>query len=98
MPHVPKTYDPGDMISLNAQFYDENGDLADPTTVVLKVRNPLGVQNSFAPVHLSVGDFQYNYNTDLTFPTGRYEYRFEGTGAIISAEEKSFYLNPSDFT
>jgi hypothetical protein len=94
---VPKTYDPGDMISLNAQFYKEDGTVGDPTTVVLKIRSPLGLQNTYTPTHDGVGAYSYDYETDLLDASGRYTYRFEGTGAITSAEEKAFYLNPSDF-
>lgn len=95
---VPKTYDPGDMITLTAQFYDRNGSLADPTTVVLKIRNPLGVQLPHSPTRSSPGSYYYDYDTALGDPTGRYTYRFEGTGAVTSAEEKVFFLNPSDFS
>lgn len=95
---VPKTYDPGDMISLNALFYKEDGTLGDPSSVALKVRNPLGLQATYTPTRLSVGSFKYDYQTDIGDPEGRYEYRFEGTGVITSAEEKSFFLNPTDFT
>lgn len=95
---VPKTYDPGDMISLNALFYKEDGSLGDPSTIVLKVRNPLGVQVSHSPVRLSVGSYKYDYQTAIGDPEGRYEYRFEGTGAITSADERAFFLNPTDFS
>lgn len=95
---VPKTYDPGDMISLNAQFYNKGGDPADPTNVFLKVRSPLGLQATYSPTRTGTGSYYYDYNTDLTDPTGKYSYRFEGTGAVKSAEEKVFFLNPSDFT
>lgn len=95
---VPRTYDPGDMISLNAQFYKKDGTVGDPTTVVLKIRNPLGIQSNITPTHDGVGAYSYDYATDLTDPTGRYTYRFEGAGAVTSAEEKAFFLNPSDFS
>lgn len=95
---VPKTYDPGDMITLHAQFYDKDGDPANPTTCALKVRNPLGVQTLYAPTNVGVGTYEYDYSTDLSDPTGRYTYRFEGTGIVKTADEKVFFLNPSDFS
>lgn len=98
MVHVPKTYDPGDMISLHAQFYNKDGTVGDPTTVVLKIRNPLGIQTQFTPEHDDVGSYSYDLLTVLTDPSGRYEYRFEGTGNVTVAQEKAFFLNPSDFS
>lgn len=94
---VPKTYDPGDMISLNALFYKEDGTLGDPSSVVLKVRDPLGVQTNESPTRLSTGSYKFDYQTAIGDPEGRYVYRFEGAGTITSAEEKSFFLNPTDF-
>lgn len=97
---VPKTYDPGDMVTLSAQFYKKDGTVGDPTTVVLKIRNPLGVQSPHVPDHDVAGSglYTFDYQTSLGDPEGRYEYRFEGAGAVTSAEEKAFYLNPSDFS
>lgn len=95
---VPKTYDPGDMVSLNAQFYKEDGTVGDPSVVVVKVKDPTGVQVSHTPTHVGTGTYKYDYQTNLGDPEGRYEYRFEGTGVITSAEEKAFFLNPSDFS
>lgn len=95
---VPKTYDPGDMITLYAQFYDKDRNPADPTDCVLKIRNPLGVQQTFIPIHDGDGKYHYDFDTNLSYSTGRYTYRFEGTGAVTSAEEKVFFLNPSDFS
>lgn len=95
---VPRTYDPGDMISLHAQFYNEAGQPADPTDVALKVRTPLGIQINYSPDHTGLGAFKYDLITSLTDATGKYTYRFEGTGAVTSAEEKVFFLNPSDFS
>ncbi len=95
---VPKTYDPGDMISLNAVFYKEDGTLGDPSGVVLKIRDPLGIQTPHSPTRDSLGQYSFKYQTDLGDPEGKYIYRFEGTGLITSAEEKAFYLNPSSFT
>lgn len=98
MPTVPRTYDPGDMISLNANFKNKLGALADPSSVVVKVRDPEGNQSSFTPVKSAVGVYYYDYVTEIGDPVGHYEYRFEGTGAITSAEEGAFVLRATEFT
>lgn len=97
-PTVPKTYDPGDMITLNALFYKKDGTLGDPSAVVLKIRTPSGVQSSQTPTRDSVGSYSYDYSTSISSSPGRYEYRFEGTGAISTAEEKSFILRATEFS
>lgn len=97
-PSVPKVYDHGDMITLSAVFYKKDGTLGDPTAVVLKIRNPLGVQSSQTPTRDSLGSYSFDFATTFSDPAGKYEYRFEGTGAITTAEEKSFVLRPTEFS
>jgi uncharacterized protein YfaS (alpha-2-macroglobulin family) len=95
---VPKYYDKGDMVSLNAQFYKKDGTPGDPTSVILKIKDPTGVQLSPTAVRTDVGSFFYDLATDLMDPTGRWEYRFEGTGAVQTVEEGAFFLRETDFT
>lgn len=98
MTAVPKTYDKGDTIRLGAQFYDEVGVLADPTDVELKIRNPIGSVSTPTVLRMSTGVYYYDLTTSISDPHGRWEYRFEGTGAVTSAEEAAFFLRRSDFS
>ena len=98
MTPVPNTYDKGDTINLNARFYNKLGQLADPTSVTLKIRNPHGTITTPSPTHDGTGLYSFDLITALSDLTGRWEYRFEGTGAVTSAEERVFYLRGSDFS
>lgn len=97
MPHVPKSYDKGDQIQLNAVFKKEDGTLGDPTTVVVKIIDPAGNQTEFTPERDDLGQYHYDLDTDLTFLDGYWEYRFEGTGAVTSAGEHQFYIRKTQF-
>lgn len=98
MAHVPNYYDKGDTVSLNALYYNKLGVLSDPSSAILKVIDPLGNQTMYTPTKDSIGIYHYDLATDLTDPSGYWQYRFEGTGAITSAEEFQFVLRETDFT
>jgi len=98
MAAVPKTYDPGDTISMNALFFNKQGVKTDPTSVVVKIRKPDGTQVQFTPTHTTTGAYNYDYVSSLSDPVGRWEYRFEGTGTVTTAEEGAFFLRQSEFT
>lgn len=98
MPALPNSYDKGDTVSMNALYFKKDGTLGDPTSAVLKIKDPSGLQTSHSPVRDSVGTYHFDLVTDLTDQAGLWEYRFEGTGAITSAEEKQFWLRETQFS
>jgi hypothetical protein len=100
------TYDVGDVVRLRGIFKDAAGALANPTTTRLKVLVPktattpavevtytYGVDGGL--VRNSVGDHSYDYPPAVP---GRYFYRWIGTGAIVTADEKSFLVRKTAFS
>lgn len=96
MATTPNTYDIGDLVELTAAFA-VGGAATDPTSVVCKVRDPLGVITTLSASHDGTG--AYSAEVDLTnaYP-GEWKYQFLGTGACQAAEENTFYVRESAFT
>ena len=100
---MPNTYDMGDSVRLSAAFTD-GGTATDPGTILFRWKPPKSSASLYtygsdaALVKASTG----NYYVDLTIPgtassAGQWTYRFEGTGAVIAADEDRFYVEPSPF-
>ncbi len=88
-------YDSGDSIRLSAIFTDTAFVTGDPTTVLFAWRTPAG----------TTGTAQYGVGTAIvrqatgvyTFDTavgqaGSFWYRWQATGTLVAAEEKSFTI------
>ena len=83
----------GNIVRLTAEFKNEAGAAADPTTVILQIKKPDGVNESnITPSNPSVGTYRYDY-TPLT--AGKYIYKFAGTGAVTAADEDFFFIRGS---
>ena len=83
------TYDIGDRRRLSISFTDFADAPADPTTVICKVTEPDGVVANPTVSNSAVGE----YYADHTFTkAGRHQVRFEGTGAVVSAEQTDVYI------
>jgi hypothetical protein len=80
-------YTVGDQVRLEATFRDEDGDLADPTTVTGEIRTPDQVDAALSIVRESLGVY---YALFTVAQNGLHEYRIEGAGAIIAAAESQF--------
>lgn len=93
---MANTYDKGDVVRLTGTFTDASTPpvLADPTTVVLRLRNPAGVTSTPATVKDSVGVYHYDLSLDTV---GEWAYRWEGTGAVQTAEEATLYVRATRF-
>lgn len=98
MPALPNSYDKGDTVLMSALYYTATGALGDPSTATLKIKDPTGLQTSHTPTKDSLGAYSFPLVTSLSDPAGLWEYRFEGSGAITSAEEKQFWLRDTIFT
>ena len=89
-------YDLGDSIRLRSVF-TINGNVADPTSIVLQVKRPPGDVDTY-----NTGDLQKEstgtYYRDITLDdTGIWYYNFYGTGTVIAADEDSFLVKRSEF-
>ena len=72
---------------LSATFKNFAGNFADPTSVTLTIKKVGESAETLTPVAGAVGHYSYDY-TPLT--AGTYNYRFNGTGAIVAAVQGQF--------
>lgn len=83
------SYDVGDGVTLTAEFTNSAGAAADPTAVVATLLTPDGEVEELATANPEVG----TYTASVTIAQeGRHRYRFEGTGALVAAEEGTFFV------
>jgi hypothetical protein len=83
----------GNIVRLTAEFKNEAGAAADPTTVILQIKKPDGVNESnITPTNTAVGAYQHDY-TPAT--GGKYFYKFVGTGGVTAADEDFFIIRGS---
>ena len=88
-------YDRGDKIRLKATFRNSAGNLADPTTIAIVIRNPDGsittktyVTNQDL-VKESLGVFYFDY---VCQKRGEATYRWLGDGVVTAAANGGFYI------
>jgi len=87
------TYDVGDRRKLCCEIRNEDGDLADPTTVTFKIKAPDGevtvyvLDTDAELVRDSTGTYHVYWDITLN---GTYWWRFEASGNIGAAEEAAF--------
>ena len=92
-------YQPGNLVTLTANFTNQAGVATDPTTITLRVTDPLGVETDYTYAlaqitKLSVGQ----YSMALAVLTaGYWNYRWEGTGTVYAAQETRFLVSASAF-
>jgi hypothetical protein len=93
------TYDIGDVVRVTCTFTNGAGANTDPTTVTLKVKTPALVTTSYTwaggTVTRSAAGIFYK-DISLTM-SGEWFYRFEGTGAVESADESNLIVVSSEF-
>lgn len=91
-------YDTGDEVRLGAEFKDAAGAMADPTVTTLTIKDPLNVVTVLthgidaALVKASTGS--YYCDLEIVYD-GKYSYRWQGTGDVISAGESVFFARRS---
>ena len=78
----------GNIVRLSASFTDEDGVLANPATVSVKIKKPEKTIETFAAIAGdNKGEFYYDYTTtDL----GDHQYVFTGTGTIDAVANGKF--------
>jgi len=89
---VSNVFAVGQRVRLSVAFADLSGTATDPTAVTLKVRNPGGVlmTKTYALAEVtkdSTGNYHYDLDVDLA---GTWYYRYNGTGALVAANEAAF--------
>jgi hypothetical protein len=88
------SYDVGDGVRATVEFRNLAGALANPTSVVAKLKNPAGTVTTLAWSHPSTG----LYYVDFTFTApGTWWLRFEGTGTVVAAQEFAMRVRPTRF-
>ena len=96
---MSNSYDIGDLITVKAVFRDRNSELADPTTVTLKIKKSDGVISTYVypsvPVEKdSTGIYHADIDTTAG-PGGVWVYRWTGVGVAQAAEEREFVVRTS---
>lgn len=91
-------YQKGDLARITGNFKNAAGADADPTTVTFKYTNPAGTITTL--IYLTdaalVKDSTGNYHVDVSInAAGMWYYRWQGTGAVETAQEGEFCVEPS---
>jgi hypothetical protein len=86
----------GSLVTLTGRFYSDAAKTipADPTTVVLTIRDPAGAITTPAVTNAGVGIRTYAWTPVLR---GMHDVRWVGTGAIVSADQEAVFVL-EDFT
>lgn len=88
----------GQAVTLAVTFADASTELpGDPTTVTLRVEDPIDVETTYTGVALShpaTGVYQKVITVELA---GIWRYRWEAAGAIVTSVEQCFEVRPSSF-
>jgi hypothetical protein len=90
---VKNSYDQGDRVRLRAQFVRDGVNVA-PGSVILKVKNPAGVETQPVLTNPSSGVYVAEVDVDLA---GTWTYGFFSDGANKGAAEKAFFVKDSSF-
>jgi hypothetical protein len=84
-------YNIGDKLRLQATFTDLSDVVADPTAVVLKVKNSAGTVTTYnypgTITRASAGVYYYDFSVTVS---GTHYFNWAGTGAYTAADESSF--------
>ena len=98
--NVPFSCDVGDLIRLFATFTNYDKEPIDPTTIIVKVKQPSGSilpyegYNPGPIVRTSLGNFYLDVSV---IESGTWYYRWEATGEGQCAAERNFMARPSFF-
>lgn len=89
----------GSMVTLGANFTIVGASTPiDPTTVILRVTDPNGAETVYSGVQITrITQGQYSCNVIANTAPGFWNYRWEGAGAAVAADETRFYVNTTLF-
>jgi hypothetical protein len=99
------SYTQGDLVTVRCQFYKEDGSVAAPLSVQVRVQDPAGnvTTPSVTPIvnNNMFKNFQpgevYTAQVDTTALGGTYNYLFSSGPPYQGAEKSSFVVDPSGF-
>jgi hypothetical protein len=97
-----KEYPQGTPVKVESEFYDVNGDLADPTNPTVVIKVPDGTETAHVypgdtnVVRDSTGKYHFWVQTAAFY--GEVGYRWVGTGATDPRDEDFFTVVPKKFT
>lgn len=90
-----KSYPLGSQLVLGTTFLDAvSNQPADPTTVVLEMKDPDGNVTMPSVGHSGVGLFKAVVTPSMA---GIWTSRWSGTGAVVAVTEQKFEIRPSSF-
>lgn len=96
-----QAYDKGDRVQFTAAFTNLAGVAADPTTIRFKFKRPDLTETTWVygtdvqVVRDGIGAYHADLDVDQS---GDWTYRWEGVGAVQTAEEKAFIVRASVFS
>lgn len=93
-------YDIGDVTRLSVSFNDLSNVFVDPSSVMIKVRDPDAViiQLSYPTNDAIIKDSVGNYHMDyLISKDGLHNYKWVGSGTVYASEKASFFVRPDTF-
>lgn len=93
-------YDIGDLIKLTATFKNSGGTPTDPTTITLRVTDPVATTSVYTYALAQVTKESAGvYSKSITpASSGYWHYRWEGTGAVEQVEQGLFFIKVSSAT
>ncbi len=86
-----KESDVGDPLRLRSTYTNESGAAANPTTVVLTLRDPAGVVTTPAVTNPAVGTFE---NLLVPATPGVWRFRWDASGGVTASDPGAFYVRP----
>src|SRR4030042_1401554 len=94
----PNTYEIGDKVRIKATF-TVSSVKTDPTTITLRVKDPSGIITVYTYVGGTITkDATGMYHRDISITqSGEWFYRWEGTGAVETADEAYLVVENSEF-
>lgn len=93
-------FDLGDQVRVSVTFTTTTGGTRiAPTTVTLKIKDPENIISQFTfPNGVNSDELGVYYRDFQVTKSGRYYYRWEGSGGNPSATESYFVVNTSEFS
>lgn len=97
---------PGSEMRFSVAFtLTDTGAAADPTTLVIKLKDPASTITTYTYGSSAevVQDSTGNYHADIAIPSGtasagKWSWRWEATGAVVGATEGTFIVRETSFT
>lgn len=87
------SYKIGDQIRISVRII-RLGVKSDPTSILLRIKNPSNIQTIYAPLKSSIGEYYYDLSL---LESGNWYYKWEASGDASGVDEGSIYVEKSKF-